>query len=102
MRVYRHGLLGSCHVTGPGLRSARAHLGRIGGIGLFTTTRTRLSAGVLIAATGALLTPAMTAGSTATSIKINKTTHTVTTGKFAIQFGNSTTNPPNDPERIDS
>jgi hypothetical protein len=57
---------------------------------------------VLIAAAGVLLAPAMATGSTAAGITINTTTHTVTTTKFAIQFGNKTTNPPNDPERIDS
>jgi hypothetical protein len=62
----------------------------------------RLSASVLIAAAGSILTPMMTAGSAAVPAKINTTTHTVSTSKFHIQFGNSTTNPPNDPERIDS
>ena len=44
----------------------------------------------------------MATGSAAVAITINTTTHKVTTTKFAIQFGNKTTNPPNDPERIDS
>jgi hypothetical protein len=64
--------------------------------------RTRLGAGVFIAAAGALLVPMAATGSTVVSVKINTTTHTVITTKFAIQFGNKTTNPPNDPERIDS
>src|SRR5215475_10991526 len=66
------------------------------------TARTRLSAGVLIAATGSILTPVIAPGTTAASVKINTKTHTVSTGKFHIQFGNSTTDAPNDPERIDS
>jgi hypothetical protein len=57
---------------------------------------------VLIAATGLILTPVTATGPAALSVKINTRTHTVTTGKFTIQFGNSTTNVPNDPERIDS
>jgi len=61
-----------------------------------------MGAGVLIAAAGALLAPAMATGSTAVGTTINTTTHTVTTTKFAIQFGNKTTDAPNDPERIDS
>src|SRR6267154_3379384 len=65
-------------------------------------TRTRLGAGVLIAAAGALFVPAMAMGSAAVTIKINTMTHTVTTTRFAIQFGNKTTDAPNDPERIDS
>lgn len=66
-------------------------------------TRTRLGgAAVLIAAAGVLLLPAMATGSAAVIITINTTTHTVTTTKFAIQFGNKTTDTPNDPERIDS
>jgi hypothetical protein len=69
---------------------------------VFTATRVRLSAGVLIAAAGVILAPMTATGSTAVAIKINTKTHTVTTGKFVVQFGNSTTNPPNDPERIDS
>jgi hypothetical protein len=69
---------------------------------MFMTTRARWSAGLLIAATGAVLTPAIATGSTVTSIKINTTTHTVTTGRFHLQFGNATTNVPNDPERLDS
>jgi hypothetical protein len=64
--------------------------------------RARLSAGVLIAAAGVILAPATATGSAAVTIKINTRTHTVTTSKFGIQFGNSTTNPPSDPERIDS
>jgi hypothetical protein len=47
-----------------------------GGFRMFQTTRTRVGAGLLIAATGALLTPAIASGSTALSIKINTTTHT--------------------------
>src|SRR5690349_24834408 len=66
------------------------------------TARTRLSAGVLIAAAGSLLTPVIAPGTTAAPVKINTKTHTVSTGKFHIQFGNSTTDAPNDPERIDS
>jgi hypothetical protein len=65
-------------------------------------TQTRLGAGVLIAAAGVLLVPAVAMGSAAVTIMINTTTHTVTTTKFAIQFGNKTTDTPNDPERIDS
>ena len=62
-----------------------------------------MGAAVLIAAAGALLAPAMAAGSTsAVAVTINTTTHKVTTTRFAIQFGNKTTNPPNDPERIDT
>ena len=61
-----------------------------------------MGACVLIAAAGALLASATATGSAAVAITINTTTHTVTTTKFAIQFGNKTTNPPNDPERIDS
>jgi hypothetical protein len=69
---------------------------------MFMTTRTRLGAGAAIAATAAILTPAIATGSTVTSVKINTTTHTVTTGKFKLQFGNATTDVPNDPERLDS
>ena len=65
-------------------------------------TRTRIGACVLIAAAGVLLVSATATGSAAVAITINTTTHTVTTTKFAVQFGNKTTNPPNDPERIDS
>ena len=65
-------------------------------------TRTYVSAGVLIAAAGLITTPAMATGPAAPAIKINTKTHTVSTGKFHLQFGNSTTNVPNDPERIDS
>jgi len=57
---------------------------------------------VLVAAAGAVLAPVAATGSTAINVKINVKTHTVTTSKFAIQFGNSTTNPPDDPERIAS
>jgi len=69
---------------------------------VLTTARVRLSAGVLVAATGSILAPATVMGSAATAIKINTRTHTVSTSKFHIQFGNSTTDKPNDPERIDS
>jgi hypothetical protein len=64
--------------------------------------RLRWGAGVLMAAAGLILAPAMATGSTVVGTTINTTTHKVTTAKFAIQFGNKTTNPPNDPERIDS
>jgi len=69
---------------------------------LFRTTRTRLNVGALIVATGLILTPVTAAGHAALSIKINTKTHTVTTGKFHLQFGNSGTDAPNDPERIDT
>ena len=74
--------------------------GNTAGYRSLTTARTRLSAGVLIAA-GSLLTPVIAPGTTA-AVKINTKTHTVSTGKFHVQFGNSTTDAPNDPERIDS
>jgi hypothetical protein len=61
-----------------------------------------MGACVLIAAAGVLLVSATATGSAAVAITINTTTHTVTTTKFAIQFGNKTTDQPNDPERIDS
>ena len=57
---------------------------------------------MLIVATGLVLTPVTATGPAAPSIKINTKTHTVTTGKFHLQFGNSTTDLPNDPERIDT
>ena len=41
-------------------------------------------------------------GTAAAAVTIDTTNHTVTTSRFAIQFGNATTNIPNDPERIDS
>src|SRR6185437_13040891 len=72
------------------------------GNGLLMNIRTCLGAGMLIAAAGVLLVPAMAMGSAAVTITINTTTHTVTTTKFALQFGNKTTDAPNDPERIDS
>ena len=76
--------------------------GHTAGYRSLMTIRTRLSAGVLIAATGSILTPVVAPGPTAVTVKINTKTHTVSTSKFHIQFGNSATNPPNDPERIDS
>jgi hypothetical protein len=77
--------------------------GRMAHFRAFMTTRKRWGAGVLIAATALIFTPAIAAaGPTAATIKINTTTHTVTTSKFHIQFGNSGTNAPNDPERVDS
>src|SRR5690348_7914059 len=69
---------------------------------MFMTIRSRLGAAAIFAAAGAVLVPVVATGSTVTAVKINVKTHTVTTGKFAIQFGNATTNLPNDPERIDS
>jgi hypothetical protein len=69
---------------------------------LFATTRARLTAAAVLATAGAILAPSSATGSAVTAIKINVRTHTVTTGKFAIQFGNATTDAPNDPERIDS
>ena len=75
--------------------------GNTAGYRSLVAARTRLSAGVLIAA-GALLTPVIAPGTTTATVKINTKTHTVSTGKFHIQFGNSTTDAPNDPERVDS
>jgi hypothetical protein len=68
---------------------------------LFLTTLVRLSAGVLIAGTGFVHSPLAT-GAAPAPVKINTKTHTVSTSKFHVQFGNTTTNKPNDPERIDS
>jgi hypothetical protein len=69
---------------------------------MFVTTRTRCGAFALIAAAGAILAPVAVTGPAGAATKINTKTHTVTTGKFALQFGNSTTDLPNDPERLDS
>ena len=41
-------------------------------------------------------------GTAMAAVTIDTISHTVTTSKLAIQFGNATTNTPDDPERIDS
>src|SRR5262249_3369788 len=78
--------------------------GRVRGHQLFITAVARLGAGVLIAATGSVHSPAQASGGAAGPagpVRINAKNHSVTTTKFHIQFGNSTTNKPSDPERID-
>jgi len=69
---------------------------------MIMTIHGRVGAAAVAAVAVALLGPALATGSTTTAVTINTTTHTVTTSKFAIQFGNSTTHKPNNPERIDS
>ena len=61
-------------------------------------TRGLVTVGSVLAAL--IITAGTAAG--ATAVTIDTSNHTVTTSKFVVQFGNATTNPPDDPERIDS
>lgn len=55
--------------------------------------------GLLLAGSVLLLLAIPGVGTAMAAVTIN---HTVTTSKLAVQFGNATTNTPDDPERIDS
>jgi hypothetical protein len=58
--------------------------------------------GLLLAASVLLLLAIPGVGTATAAVTIDTTNHTVTTSKLAIQFGNATTNIPDNPERIDS
>ena len=58
--------------------------------------------GLLLAGSVLLLLAIPGVGTATAAVTIDSTNHTVTTSRLAIQFGNATTNTPDDPERIDS